>query len=328
MRQCMPRNASGMVNTVALTSKTLRIAESVPQDLWKADRAVQSLTGTSRQQTVGLFHANCVTLNGQLCVAPWQRLQTGDVLEIRYDPSRRYSPKKRLPRKPDFCILHEDPHLIVVGKPANCLTVPTPNRESNTLIDQIADYLAGPGRGRRHLVRAVHRLDRGVSGVLVFAKQDDAWRGLRRQFETHQPRREYTAIIAGSINDYSATIRSYLATSKSLQRYSTPDAESGEWAVTHYQVEMKLQNATVVRVQLETGRRNQIRVHFAESGHPILGDPRYAAEKAVHRYWRAKRLALHASKLAFEHPVSGQTCQFELPLPDEFDQFIRAARQR
>ena len=307
-----------------LTIKALEITPDTPDDLRKADRAVQSLAGVSRRQTVGLFDQHCVSLNGQPCEAPWQRLSIGDRIEIRYDAGQKYTPKKKPPRHLGFDILFEDEHLIVVDKPARCLTVPSPNRESNTLIQRVSDYLTKANRRRRVRVLAVHRLDRGVSGVLVFAKTVDAQRGLRRQFELHSPQREYMAIVAGRLAQARGTFRGLLATDKSLKRYVTHDAELGETAVTHYEVERFLDDATLVRVRLETGRRNQIRVHFAEAKHPVLGDQRYGHELAKHPRWTAPRLALHARLLAFEHPLTGQPCRYEVPIPEEIRRFIEA----
>ena len=307
---------------MSMVTKELRITVGTPMEICKADRAVQSLADTSRRQTVGLFDQGCVWLNGELCRAPWQRLCPGDVIELRYEPGRRYSPQKKPPAHLGFDILFEDEQLIVVNKPAHCLTVPTPNRETNTLSQRISDYLTKANRRRPVRALAVHRLDRGVSGVLVFAKTIEAQRRLRRQFELHEPDREYLAIVAGKLQQTSGTFRSFLATDKSLKRYSTTEASSGELAITHYRVESSVADATLVRVRLETGRRNQIRVHFAEAGHPILGDQRYEHERAKHRRWQTGRIALHATLLAFEHPMTGKSCRFELPAPDEFQRVL------
>lgn len=307
-----------------LTTKTLEITADTPEALCKADRAVQSLAGTSRSQTVGLFDAECVTVNGEPCNAPWRRLAVGDTIAVRYHPGQRYAPKKKPPKHLGFQILFEDPQVIVVEKPAGWLTVPSPKGESNTLIQRISDYLTQVNRRRRTRVHAVQRLDRGVSGVLVFAKTIEAMNHLRRQFEAHRPEREYLAIVAGIVEPPAGEFRSYLATNKSLKRYSTRDASEGELAVTHYRTERRLADATLVAVRLETGRRNQIRVHFAEAGHPVLGDERYEHERAKHPRWPYRRLALHAASLAFEHPLTAETCRFELPLPEEFRRFLGA----
>jgi 23S rRNA pseudouridine1911/1915/1917 synthase len=304
-----------------LTTKVLQITAETPPDVRKADRAVQSLAGTSRRGTAGLFHQQCVRLNGQVCMAPWQRLAIGDTIEVRFQPGQRYAPKKPAPRNLGFDILLEDEHVIVVNKPANCLTVPSPNRESNTLIQRIADYLKRSTRRRWAGVHAVHRLDRGVSGVLVFAKSAQAIESLRQQFRWHEPDREYLAIVAGRVEPAEGTFRSHLATSRSLQRYSTHNAKAGELAITHYRVEKLMKDTTLVRIRLETGRRNQIRVHFAEAGHPVLGDPRYERQRARHPRWHARRLALHAVALSFDHPITGERFRFEVPVPEEFRRF-------
>jgi 23S rRNA pseudouridine1911/1915/1917 synthase len=303
-------------------TKVLTIADKTAEALRKADRAVQSLAGVSRSQTVGLFDAQCVWVNGELCAAPWRRLMVGDTVEVRYDPARRYSPRKKPPQPLGFSILFEDAHLIVVDKPAGWLTVPSPHRESNTLIQRISDYLTLDNRGRRTRVHAVQRLDRGVSGVLVFAKTIEAFNHLRRQFEAHQPEREYLALVAGTPEPREGVFHSFLATSKSLKRYSTGDRSAGERAVTHYRTLQRLRDATLVAVRLETGRRNQIRVHFAEAGHPVLGDERYEHQAAKHPRWPHRRLALHAASLACDHPATGERLRWEVPLPQEFQRFL------
>ena len=312
-----------IIANVSLTTKTLRITEETPEDLRKADRAVQSLAGTSRRQTAGLFDQKCVLLNGQPCETPWQRLAVGDNIELRYDPGQRYSPIKKPPKYVGFEILFEDAHVIIVNKPAGWLTVPSRKKEKNTLVQRISAYLTKMNRRRLTRATAVHRLDRGVSGVLVFAKTESASSALRQQFANREPDREYVAIVAGKVEKVEGTFQSYLATSsKSLKRYSTKDAEKGELAITHFRVEKYLTDATLVRVRLETGRRNQIRVHFADVGHPVLGDLHYQHELAQHPRWNSQRLALHATLLDFQHPVTGQYCRYEVPPPKEFGQFL------
>lgn len=223
-----------------------------------------------------------------------------------------------------FHILFDDEHLVVVEKGPGVLTVPTTRHETNTLVQMLRQYLGG---GRRFAPRleVVHRLDREVSGVLVFAKSATVAERLREAFAAHRPEREYVALVAGTLDVDAGTFTSRLLTGKSLQRFSSDDGERGEEATTHYQVERRLAGATLVRVRLETGRRNQIRVHFAEAGHPILGEQRYRPEQARHRLWRAARLALHARLLAFAHPATGEALRFESPLPPEFMSFQRAA---
>ena len=150
--------------------------------------------------------------------------------------------------------------------------------------------------------------------MLVFGKTREIAEELQSQFEARKPQREYAALVHGTVKP-EGRFESYLATSKSLQQYSTEDRENSQLAITHYKLERTINGASYVRVRLETGRRNQIRVHFAEAGHPILGDPRYRPDLSSHPQWRVKRIALHAATLGFTHPVSGKPLSFHAPLP-------------
>lgn len=224
-----------------------------------------------------------------------------------------------------FLLVHTDPDLVVVDKSAGILTVPTARGESNTLVQRLRRHL---GRGRPFAPRltVVHRLDREVSGLLVFARSEATAQALQADFARHRPEREYAALVAGVLPRDAGTFASRLVTGKGLQRFSTERDDIGEEAVTHYRVERRLAAATLVTVRLETGRRNQIRVHFAEAGHPILGETRYRPDLARHPAWSAGRLALHARLLAFVHPTTGQALRFESPLPSEFVAFLRRAQ--
>jgi 23S rRNA pseudouridine1911/1915/1917 synthase len=283
---------------------------------------VQQLCGWSRTQVKGLFDHGCVWRNGALATQPAQRLVAGDCVELKYDPNQRYHAKPRPRGELGFAIVFEDKHLIVVDKPADLLTVPTRRAETNTLQHKVEAYVRHVSKGRGAF--AVHRLDRGVSGLLVFAKTQEIMRQLKDQFAASKPEREYVAIVVGRMQRKQGTFESLLATDKDLKRFSTEDESIGQVAITHYRVVAPLDAATLVQVRLETGRRNQIRVHFAEAGHPVLGDPRYEPELARHRRWPHKRMALHARLLGFEHPVSGQELRLESPLPSEMERFLRS----
>ena len=295
----------------------------------RIDRIVQELTGRSRGGVRGLFDHDCVRLNDEVCTEPGTSLKNGDSVTVRHDPKMRYREKPRQRGNAAFRLVFEDELLLVVDKAAAVLTVPSDRGEKNTLIDAVDHYLNR--RGHRGRAAVVHRLDRGTSGLLVFAKNPRVARELRDQFRVRNAEREYTAIVAGNVAREKGTFSSRLGTTKSLQRYSVRmgqgDEDDGtESAVTHFRVEERLSGATSVRVRLETGRRNQIRVHFAEAGHPVLGDERYRADLAGHPAWKANRLALHAMVLGFEHPHSHEWLQFDSPLPAEFARFIARTR--
>ena len=212
---------------------------------------------------------------------------------------------------------------MVVEKAAMVLTVPTPKREPNTLVQRLERFLDRSGRAPRLTV--VHRLDRETSGLLVFARDRRSGEDLIAQFREHTPERMYHALVRGRLPLDEGTFDTQLLTGKSLTRYSTREQGVGERAVTHYRVETRLDDACLVAVRLETGRRNQIRAHFAEAGHPVLGDRRYRVESARHPRWPHARLALHAGVLGFRHPLTHEQLRFEAPLPREFAAFLRGS---
>jgi 23S rRNA pseudouridine1911/1915/1917 synthase len=303
---------------MAATTKTTCVTDPPEKSVGSV---VVVLTGVSNKKVQGLFDHGCVTLNGQPCPHAGERVAAGDQVDVNYDPQQGYPLKKRPWEDPTFSILFEDQHFIVVNKAANVLTVETERGgDRNTLVSRVSHYLKHTGRRREALV--VHRLDRGVSGVLVFAKSQRVLAALQAQFKERKPERQYVAIVAGLLDRPSGTFRSYLATGKSLNQYSTRDQSRGELAITHFKVQRKLADTTVVEVRLETGRRNQIRVQFADCGHPILGDPRYGLSKSRHERWPEQRIALHALSLGFVHPATGKPLRFESELPRSMQKFI------
>jgi 23S rRNA pseudouridine1911/1915/1917 synthase len=225
-----------------------------------------------------------------------------------------------------FHIVYEDDVLVVVDKSPLVLTVPTAKGETNTLV-QLLQRVVFPTRSHARL-EIVHRLDRETSGLLVFAKDRASGDRLRAEFRRHAPEREYVAIVAGAIGGDEGTFDSHLVTGKSLTRRRARPGEGGERAVTHFRVIARRAGATTVRVRLETGRRNQIRVHFAEAGHPVLGDTRYRREIARHALWPYKRLALHAAVLGVRHPATGELMRWESDVPREFRPFLGRAGGR
>lgn len=266
----------------------------------------------------------CVTINGLLCQSEGTAVAVGDVVAIRYDASQRYREKRKQWDDRTFGVLFEDDYLIVVDKSAETLTVPTEDNESNTLIERVSIYLNFSRRGQKAWV--VHRLDRDVSGLLVFGKSKAIASQLIVQFKLRKPLRVYAAIVAGVMPDDEGTFRSDLTTAKNLAVYSTKPTSKSETAITHFRVLDRMKDTTLVEVKLETGKRNQIRVQFADAGYPVLGDPRYGTEQAKHPHWIRKRIALHARTLGFEHPVTGELVSFESPLPPAFEKFLSRNR--
>lgn len=286
---------------------------------------VQQLIGTSKSAARQAIHDGLVRVNQYVVRSPHALLRLGDRLEVEFDPARDAPRRVSAPYQP-IEIVFEDDALIVVNKPPQLLTVPTPNRERNTALTLLQRRTERAAR-RDPVICPVHRLDRGVSGLVAFAKGVPVAESLRDQFADRKPDRRYVALVRAVIERPSGTFRSRLVTDPSLHRHSTDDPERGELAITHYTVVERFDDATLVQVVLETGRRNQIRVHFAEAGHAVLGDPRYGGGTASDPKWPYRRIALHAESLGFAHPVTGAPLRFTAPWPPEFVAFVRAARR-
>lgn len=215
-------------------------------------------------------------------------------------------------RDPRLTILHEDPDLIVVDKAAGFLTVASA-RETEATAEALLDAYLGASRGG-HRVHVVHRLDRDSSGVLVFARNADMRERLKKLFARHDIDRVYVALIHGRLPEPSGTFRSFLMEDRSLRVRSTADERQGKEAITHYRTLALGSRFSMLEVTLETGRRNQIRVHLAEAGHPVVGDTMYGKGHDN----PLGRLALHAQQLGFAHPRTGRTVTFTAPVPQSF----------
>lgn len=305
---------------------TYLVEETLPLPARQLVQIVVRLRKCNPQAAKSLIHTGCVRVNRRVVCDSRVRLNAGDRVDVTAiaEPTQLQPLENRL----NIQVLYQDEALLVVEKPAGLLTVPTPHREKHTLLSLLSRLLAAqtdrPGSPVE--LFSVHRLDRDVSGVVLVARSLDVAQALRQQFSQHKPERRYQAIVAGRLELAQGTIRNYLATDRDLNRHSVDSEEEGELAVTHYQRTALLRNTTLVSVQLETGRRNQIRVHFAELGHPVIGETRYRRAEAAHRQWPFRRLALHACELGFEHPLDRRRLHYVSPLPWEMKKFLRSER--
>ena len=220
--------------------------------------------------------------------------------------------KSAEPIDPRVRIIFEDSDLLVVDKAAGLLTVPSPDVQYETAESFLNKHLgAKPGEARVH---HVHRLDRDTSGVLVFAKNTFIRERLQELFATHDIDRVYVAIVYGKLREPSGTFRSFLAEDRDLRVRSVVDPAQGKEAITHYRTTASGRRFSMLELRLETGRRNQIRVHLAEAGHPVVGDTMYGRgrEESI------DRLALHAKTLGFVHPKTGAKVSFTADIPRSF----------
>jgi len=235
------------------------------------------------------------------------RVKSGDRVDVHYDPQQG-SARRRSGRIAPSRSSTKTPHIIVVDKAAHVLTVATGSSERNTLESRVSHYLQHSSRKRQAFV--AHRLDRGVSGLLVFAKSPAILGQLRDQFRARKPERRYIAIVTGILPTSFGHVSFVSADRGHLDQISTLEEGEGRLAVTHYRVQKELQDTSVVEVRLETGRRNQIRVHLAEAATPCWAIRATGGRAAQHEHWRLNRLALHALSLGPGTSVTGQQLLF------------------
>lgn len=230
-----------------------------------------------------------------------RRLERGDVVDVGPKAA-----KSNLP--PELAIEFEDDDVIVVVKANGLLTVATEREREATAQAYLNAYLKGHRR-----IHVVHRLDRETSGVLVFAKNLTAREALKMQFAAHSADRMYVALIEGELEPPSGTFRSNLLERRDLHMVSVAAHPDAKHAITHYRTVESNQRYSLLEVTLETGRKNQIRAHLSEAGHPIVGDQFYGSTSNP-----IGRLGLHAKLLGFTHPSSGKRLSFVAPTPRAF----------
>ena len=212
-------------------------------------------------------------------------------------------------------ILHEDRDIIVVDKPAGLLTISTEREKSRTAYFILTDYVRKGVAKSRNRVFIVHRLDRETSGILIFAKNEEA--KFRLQSLWPDTKKRYLAVVHGRCEKQADTITTYLAENHAYGVYTTGDSRKGKLSRTAYKVLKQTRDYSLLEVNLLTGRKHQIRVHLAGIGHPVVGDERYGKDYSRHR-----RLALHASSISFKHPFSGEPLTFETKVPPFFNTLL------
>jgi 23S rRNA pseudouridine1911/1915/1917 synthase len=289
----------------------------------RLDKLVADTFGLSRRAAQEAIHNGRIDVNGQTCAEPGRVVDTE--IAVTFFPSR---PKQRKV-KGRLKILHEDPYVLIVDKPAGILTLPTPEHERDTLLERVRRYVAIRHGGTPY-VGVIHRLDKGTSGALAFARSPSALRGFQALFKAHDIERQYLAIVEGVPNRESGTIDLALVTDRGdLRRGVGRRPGEGRRAVTHYRVIERFGSvATLVACWLETGRTHQIRIHLAEIGHPVVGEPVYRGRRQPRCKAQFSRQALHAQTLGFQHPFTGELVRVESPLPQDLAEFVVDLRNR
>ena len=235
--------------------------------------------------------------------------------EVKINTSRQFV---RL-RHPRLKLLYEDDDVIVIEKGYGLLSVGIPNpskKKIESAYDILRDYLKK--KDPRNKLFVVHRLDRDTSGVMMFAKSEEAQETLRHNWNNFVLERLYVALLEGFVKEDEGTIKSRLTENSQYKVYSTENVDEGKLAVTRFKVIGRGHGLSLAQFTLDTGRKNQIRVHASEMGHPICGDRKYGAKQS-----RLGRLCLHANTLRFAHPITKKDMYFESPVPLGFYKAIR-----
>lgn len=254
----------------------------------------------------GLLHRGQVKLRGEVTTQFDAPVNEGDAVAINF--TRPYT----VLRHPRLQLVYEDEYVVVVNKGYGLLSVSRgAAKPETTAYNIVKNYLKECDS--RQKVFIVHRLDRDTSGLMMFAKTPVAKEAMQHNWNNMVLERKYVAVVEGNVENDEGVIRSYLGETSAHEVFSTQDPQQGKLAVTRYKVLARGQGRSLVEYSLDTGRKNQIRVHSRELGHPIVGDRRYGASQSP-----IGRLCLHARTLRFVHPQSRNDMNFQLPVPAKF----------
>lgn len=298
----------------------------------RLDRALAALfPEMSRSALARAIDEGAVSIDGATAIKRSEAVRAGQTVELRTTPA---APARVEAEDLPLAILYEDADIVVVNKPAGIVVHPAAGHSSGTMVNALlhhVDDLSGIGGEIRPGI--LHRLDKDTSGVMVVAKNDLAHRALTKAWGTEAVEKEYLALVYGSPKRSSGKIEAAIGRHPS-DRKKMAVVERGRPAVTLYRVEQQLSHVSLLRCRLKTGRTHQIRVHLKHLGHPIVGDPVYSGpqwrgipDKKLQKALAAlNRQALHAARLSFPHPRTGETVTFEAQLPADMAELLRALR--
>ena len=294
------------------------MSEAFGAEPGRLDAVVSAHLGVPRAEVQRAIAAGLVLVDGSRREKS-HRLAGGERIEVDLAPSGE------LPAEgPPLDLAWRDEHLLVVRKPAGLPTHPTENRRGGTVVNR----LLGMGiplapRGGRLRPGIVHRLDAGTSGLLVVVSDDETFEGLAETFKRHQAGRAYLALVRGSVPHDRFEVDAPLGRAGARIRV---DATGGRQATTAFVVRERFDSATLLEAEPRTGRTHQIRVHLASIGHPILGDRRYGGGGDDARELGLERPFLHAWRIVFDHPITGERIELQDPLPPDLQRALERAR--
>lgn len=300
----------------------------------------ESIEDLSRGKVKNLCNQNFITLNGQTITDPAHKIKTDQTIEIRIPVEKLQMP---LAQELPLDILFEDNDLIILNKPVGMTVHPAAGTPDGTLVNALLHHtnnqLSFVGTTDRPGI--VHRLDKETSGIMVVAKNDKAHEHLAKQFFEHTNTRIYYALVRGKPKQETGTIKTYIGRNRHNRQKMAVVGPGGKWAVTHWKVLETVYHKQVgilslVQCQLETGRTHQIRVHFADIGHPVIGDPLYGGhDKGLYKFFPKDTLsriktfdhqALHAAKLGIIHPLTKEYIEYEVKPPQDFLELLKDCR--
>lgn len=286
-----------------------RILVTEPSELMKF--LIAKIPSQGRNNIKSLLTHRQVLVDGQVVSQYNHPLQAGQEVMINWSLVRDDEPARN-----GLKILYEDPELIVIDKPAGLLSMASDKEKVNTAYHQLTDYVRRDDPDRRIFI--VHRLDRDTSGVMLFAKNEEIKHLLQDDWQEIVVDRAYVAVVEGRVENKEGTVKSWLKETKTRLMYSSSQPGDGLEAITHYKVLQASADYSLLEIRLETGRKNQIRVHMKELGHSIIGDKKYGATTNP-----VGRLGLHAHIMAFHHPRSGELMRFETEVPKKFSRLCK-----
>lgn len=264
----------------------------------------KTLSNRGRNSVKAILTRGQVVVNDKVTTKHNQSLQIGDQVRIQWGMGANTVQMSGVE------ILHEDDDIIVIEKEAGLLSIASDKERIVTAYRQLMEHVRSANPKNR--IYVIHRLDRETSGVMMFAKNKNVQQILQNSWQESVQERTYIALVEGLVQQ-GGTITSWLKENKAFKMYSSQRPNDGQKAVTHYKVIKSNRNLTLLQVNLETGRKNQIRVHMQDIGHPVVGDKKYGAVTNS-----IGRLGLHAQVIAFKHPTTGDSLRFETKIPAAF----------
>lgn len=301
----MPRRASEGKQRVSPFKPDVINKYNVTEDAPLLEFLISAMPEVKRTRLKQMLGHDQVAVNGIPQRQFDHELKAGDEVKVNFTREFKVFYHRRLK------IVYEDDDIIVVNKGYGLLSMGTDTKKDGTAYSILRDYVKWANPMNKLFI--VHRLDRDTSGLMMFAKNEKAKETMQHNWNNMVLNRKYLAVVEGDVEPSEGVVRSYLAETSKYEAYSTDDPSKGQLAVTRYKTLKQGPNYTMLEVELDTGRKNQIRVHMKDLGHPISGDRRYGAGASpIHR------LALHAQTLRFVHPVTRREMNFSTPIPASF----------